>query len=68
VKARREAMLKLRMTVELKARVDRLAEARGEGVSVIVREALRAYLAAQTQPLPQVGARELQPTGTEGAS
>ena len=56
---RKDNLLKVRISDDLKAEADRLAQEKGETLSVIIREALRQYL-DRTPPAP-VEAPAVQP-------
>lgn len=67
---RKDSILKLRITDDLKRDLDQIASERGESISVIVRQSLRDYLEAhrpkktgpQAQPLDLTGSdRESDP-------
>lgn len=60
-KPRKEAILKVRITDDLKGEVERIADATGETVAVIVRQALRDFVDRQKHAASR---DTLHPTGS----
>jgi hypothetical protein len=68
---RKESILKIRISDDLKDEVEKIADAQGESLSVIVREALRRYIenqrsgGAKGQTGPQLQINEARPRDPE---
>lgn len=63
----KDVTLYCRVTPDMKDRVEQAAAARGESVSVIVRDALRAYFPAEPATLRETPAPYGQPAATPPA-
>jgi hypothetical protein len=62
---RKDSILKLRITDDLKRDLDQIASESGESISVIVRQALRDYLEAHRPKKPGSAAAPPDPRGSD---